>query len=228
MDRRARNDASSIVDILQPLEATHHLFDVSRRVEYEAQQVLFNEGDPMDHLYYVEHGMIKLINHMPNGRSRIVRLHGSGSAIGVGGVVDDYHEHSAVAVIDTVIYQWPIKALTAIRKQEPEIYSRLLEHCHAYLKLADTWITQFSTGSIQSRVARLILFLAEIEDTATNNRLTLLKSEEMGAILGVAPESVSRSMADFKRRGLLSHLEGAQGELYEVDVDALRRIADAG
>lgn len=226
MDQHIENTRSSILEILKPLERRHNLFNASHRVEFEPQQVLFNEGEPMDHLYYIERGMIKLINHMPNGRSRIVRLHGSGSAIGVGGIVDDYHEHTAVAVSDVVTYQWPLKAFNSIRKEEPEIYSKLLEHCHSYLKLADTWITKFSTGTIQSRVARLILFLAEVEDTQRDDQVTLLKSEEMGAILGVAPESVSRFVADFKRKGLLRHVEGLTGEHHEVDLEALERIAN--
>ncbi|OIQ81648.1 bacterial regulatory protein, crp family [mine drainage metagenome] len=74
-------------------------------------------------------------------------------------------------------------------------------HMQQQLDTADQFITEFSTGSAEARVARLLLFL---ESTSTGVYCELLGREEMASILGITTETASRIMADFRRRGLVS------------------------
>jgi hypothetical protein len=65
----------------------------------------------------------------------------------------------------------------------------------------------------------------DVEENGKDNHIALLKSEEMGAILGVTPESVSRVTAEFKREGILAPVPDSDTELYSPDLDALASIA---
>lgn len=175
----------------------------ARRVDYAPGDTLYHEGTEIEALLVIHRGRVKLVNYLENGRARIVRLHNRGAVIGLNGLMDEAHAHTAVAIDAVSLYHLPMHLIKPVKDDDPEAYCRLLEYWHAYLNTADTWITEFSTGTIRGRVARLIRFLIENDDETGPSEVSLLTVEEMADILGVTPESVSRVMAELKRRKIL-------------------------
>lgn len=199
--------------------------DATRLVQYAHGDAIYHEGDDVECLYLVRQGMVKLTNYLGNGRARIVRLHNRDSVIGLNGLLGEPHEHTAHALDDTWLYHLPLEYLRPLKENSPQVYSRFSELWHSYLGFADTWITDFSTGPIKGRVARLVRFLAELEEDTAPREVGLLTCEEMGDILGVTPESVSRVLAGFKRDGVLNATGQGSEERYLCDLEALSREA---
>lgn len=191
---------------------------------YEPGDTLFNAGDEVEVLIVIKRGRVKLLDYSENGRARIVRLHQRGSTLGLNALVDIPHAHTAVAVDRLEVYSIPISAIKLLEKNTAG-YCQLLEYWYDYLALADTWITEFSTGAIRGRVARLILFLIESEGVTMPNEVILLTVEEMADTLGVTPESVSRVMADFKRKKFLVASDYSHNYGYKVDLSAIEQEA---
>jgi len=202
-------------------EVLQHAPGAVRLTTYKPGDTLYHEGAEIGALYVVRRGRIKLLSYLPDGRARIVRLHKRGSVIGLNGLLGDTHQHTAVAVDQVEVYQIPLNLLSPLKQQDPVAYSRLLEQWHSYLNTADTWITEFSTGPIRGRVARLLLFLIDLDEDSGPQELTLLSCEEMAEVMGVTPESVSRVLAEFKRSGILTAQGDAAAERYHCDLAAL-------
>lgn len=179
------------------------LLESARIENYPPQSVLYRENDQVDTVFLIQAGLVKMLNFLPNGRSRIVRLHNRGSMIGLSGVMGESHDHTAISIAETVAFQIPLKAMLKLKEIDSTSYAKFLEKWYEYINQADTWITEFSTGAVRARIARLILFLAEFEPEGTEKEVRLLSSEEMADILGVTPESVSRVVAEFKRQNYL-------------------------
>lgn len=198
----------------------------TRAVQYAQGETIYHEGAGVDALYVVRSGRVKLLNYLADGRARIVRLHRRGALLGLNGLLGQDREHTAIAIDKVQVYQVPIAPLVALKERDPAAYSSLIEQWYRDLGYADTWITEFSTGAIRGRVARLIRFLSGWEADADACELALLTGEEMAEVLGVTPESVSRVVADFKRRRILHPVEGGGGERYRCDPTALAREAD--
>lgn len=201
------------------------LLEAARPSAIEDGAVIYHEGEPIDSVLVIEAGTVKLLRHLPNGRARIVRLHTRGSLLGLNGMLEPDHEHTAVAVGDVDVLQVPLSDVRRIREKDPKNYSRLLEAWNSYLTEADIWITRFSTGSIRARVARLLSFLAmrPTEHDDGRGQVSLLSGEDMANILGVTPESVSRNLAELKRQGVLAPLDGMT-ERYDCDLKALETL----
>lgn len=208
------------------LSALSPAINATRLVSYAAGDTLFHEGAGVDALYVIRKGRIKLLNYLENGRARIVRLHKRKSIIGLNGLLDEPHGHTAMAIDEVTLYQIPMHLIKTVTAQDAEAYSQLLEHWHEYLQLADTWITDFSTGAIRARVARLLQFLIETEEDSGPCEVVLLTVEEMAGILGVTPESVSRTMADMKRRKILQAVGADNPDRYRCDMQRLSRETD--
>jgi CRP/FNR family transcriptional regulator len=196
-----------------------------RAVTYEPNDTLYHEGDSVDALYIIRSGLVKLVNHLDNGRTRIVRLHNRSSIMGLSGLLDQRHEHTAVAVRETSIFQFPIRLIQTLKSEQPEFGNGLMEKWHRYLADADTWITEFSTGGIRGRTARLIRFLCDMDDEVGEREAVLLTSEEIGEILGVTPESASRVVADFKRKSILKPSDTGLANTYRCDLSLLNKEA---
>ncbi|NGX15338.1 Crp/Fnr family transcriptional regulator [Wenzhouxiangella sp. XN24] len=189
--------------------------------------MLFREGAEAASLFAIREGLVKLVRHLPNGRARIVGLHGPGAVLGspANDAAPAVNPHSAIALGDVVAVSWQAGSLQRLRRERPGSYIELLESLFGQVQQADFWITEFSTGCIRSRVARLILFLARLRGAATTEDVELLTCQDMGDILGVTPESVSRVVASLKRMGTLEADAGPGHGQLRCDLAALRRIA---
>ena len=217
-----------------PAELGHQmrqLLGPSRRVRVAARGIRYQEGEAATNAFVLRSGLVKLVSHLHSGRARIVRLCASGGLLGTGGVVHPTYEHTAVAVDDMEVEAIPTRRLARLRKTSPQLYARIAERWYGELRDADTWIMQFSTGSIRARVARLVDYLSMIRSPdglggdEHRSRVSLLTCGEMAAVLGVTPESVSRVLAEFKRKGLLQTVACEAHEGHECNVPALRAIA---
>jgi CRP-like cAMP-binding protein len=89
------------------------------------------------------------------------------------------------------------------------------------LNLADQWIVALGSGSARQRVARLILIFEEFF-ADKNGAFLLISREDMAAMIGIAIETVSRMIAEFKREDLL---QKAGGKLYLCKTEELKAIA---
>ncbi|MBD3671646.1 MAG: Crp/Fnr family transcriptional regulator [Gammaproteobacteria bacterium] len=193
---------------------------------YDEASVIFHEGSPIDSLQIVLRGRIKLVHYMDNGNARIVRLHNKGSILGLNGLLQEAHEHTAISIDAVEAYEIPMMRLHELKNDDLKTYSQLLEFWNDYLHMADKWITDFSTGPIRSRIARLILHLADIDDVTGESQARLLTGEEMAEILGVTPESISRTIAEFKRSEILVPIEPTTEHTFQCDLELLEEIAE--
>lgn len=202
------------------------MLDYSRRVTFDPRDVIYHQGSPARSVIFITSGLLKLIVHLPNGRARIVRLHRPGSVLGLEGLLEREHEHTAVSLTPVTALRLPLGAVQRLRMEDPETYISLTERWHDYLRDADMWITEFSTGPIRGRVARLLSFLAEFNPDSACDQVQLLTCEEMGSVLGVTSESTSRILAEFKRKHILVTDDGHPNELYNADLGRLHCIAE--
>lgn len=198
----------------------------ARLMHYAAGDTVYREGAEVDALYVIRSGRIKLLNYLGSGRVRIIRMHNRGSIVGLCGLVHEPHSHTAVAIDDVTAHQIPLHVMKTITDQNAETSRQLIKFLHEYLHLADTWITDFSTGAIRGRVARLLCYMVETEENAEPCEVTLLTVDEMADILGVTPESVSRTMADLKRKKILQSTGGVSHNRYLCNMKRLLREAE--
>jgi CRP/FNR family transcriptional regulator len=197
-----------------------------KQKHFAAKQVIYRDGDSADSVYAIRGGLVKLLSYLPNGRARIVRLHGKGAWIGLGGLLCQPYEHTAVAIDAVETFCIPVHRLLALKLQEPQQFFQFMEKWYEHLCDADIWIAEFSTGAIKPRVARLIGFLSDIEYGKSSGVVELLTVHEMADILGVTPESVSRILAEFKRVDILHKLgDDLSHELYQLNYQALQTLA---
>ncbi|MFZ0791728.1 MAG: Crp/Fnr family transcriptional regulator [Chromatiaceae bacterium] len=181
---------------------------------------LYRAGDRGDFMFTVRSGAVKLVQYLPDGSQRIVRIARTTDVLGLEGLLDGAYQHEAVVLQQTEVCRFPTRLVHDLGQQNPDLYRELMTRWQRALSEADAWLTELSTGSARQRVARLLLRLVRNRETSD---CQLFSREDMGAMLGVTTETASRAIADFKRQSLL--VETAPNR-FLLDIPNLRRIAE--
>lgn len=192
---------------------------------FNPRDIVYHQSDDVHSVYLIHKGMVKLLSYLPNGRARIVRLHANNHWIGTEGLLNHTYEHTAIAVNDVEAEQFTIHNTQSAIRENSNIADQLLKQWHEDLSQADLWISDFSTGGIKPRLARLLRYLAVLEFGEPGDRIELLSVQEISEILGVTPESVSRILAGFKRNEILRKQDSTQRELFWLDTEKLQQVA---
>ena len=166
--------------------------------------------------------MVKLEHIAKDGSSRIVRLLGNGAAIGLELLdgADGYH-HTAIALNQVDLCKIPVSTIRQLESKHPLLCVHVSEQLQNQLNIADQWIVALGTGSARQRVAQLVLVLEKFFSDE-NGAFILLNREDMAAMTGIAVETVSRMIAEFKRQKILYRF---RENFYMCNVAALQEIS---
>ena len=180
--------------------------------------VLYHIGDRGSHLYTIRSGLVKLVQYMPDGTQRIVRLESTTDVLGLELMVAQNYAHEAIALRPTELCRYPVSAVEKLSQTNPVLHKDLMGRWQKALTRADEWLTQLSTGSARKRLASLFLKLAD-----ENAECDLLSREDVGSILSLTTETASRMVSELKRESVIE--ENGKNH-FKIDIDALKRIIE--
>ena len=192
-------------------------------LEYAAGQPLLRMGDTATSLFTLRSGVIKLVRNTVDGRQRIVRVLRSGDVVGLEALMGPTYDADAIALTPIKVCRLPLQVIQRLNRETPRLHQRLLEQWHHSLKEADDWLAELNFGNARQRLAGLILKMRSEHDPEV---CTLFSREDMGAMLDLKLETVSRTLNAFAREGLVEPMDKI-GRVYRV-VDAVRLSAPKG
>lgn len=184
------------------------------------QAVLYRAGDPAQAVFTIRSGLLKLVQYLPDGRQRIVRLLRGTDVTGLEALLGQPYQHDAVVLQQADVCRIPLDVIQRLDSENPKLRKELMVRWQRALDEADAWLTQLSTGSARARMARLLLRLVSGRDDTC---CELFGREDMGAMLGITTETASRIIAEFKRSGALR--ETPNSCALRCDLSALNLIA---
>jgi CRP/FNR family transcriptional regulator, cyclic AMP receptor protein len=189
------------------------LFANAKAVKLATNKVVFHAGDPGDGCYRVDAGVLKVVMISPTGSERILAFLGRGDIVGELSIFDGRPRSASVVVVrDSALSFLSRPAFEAFAEGHPQICRVLLTLLATRLRETDITVAAESFLSLRGRVARTLLELAENfgEDVGSGRILIhqKIRQSDLGALAGIARETVSRILNDWKRRKLVSHLSG--------------------
>jgi CRP-like cAMP-binding protein len=201
------------VPLFQCLKADEKalLAPLSRVKVYEKGATIFSEGDRALDLSFVVLGQVKIVK-AAQGRDLIVGLFGPGEPIGIVAAFEGKkYPASAVALEPSTVLHVPERALFSVVDKHPEITRSLLQglmirQLEITRRLAD------STGTVEFRVARLFLTLAEKTGTPDGQGFEIglvLSRQEIADLAATTIETAIRVMSRWgKEKLVVTHAKG--------------------
>lgn len=190
------------------------------QLEMKPGEVLYKTGDAGHHMFTVRSGLLKLVQYLPDGTQRIVRLMSSTDVLGLEVLVGKPYEHEAVVLRASELCRYPKETVDHFSKTNSVLHKDLLKQWQKELTAADDWLTKLSTGSAKKRMANLLLRLVE-EDS---NECFLFSREDIGSILSITIETASRTLSEFKRLNLIKEIRSNH---LELDIEGLTALIES-
>lgn len=177
-----------------------------------ANATLYAESQPALGVFTLRSGMLKLVRSTPDGRQRIVRVLRAGDVAGLEALASAHYNCDAVALTDATVCRIPLSVMHHLAANSPRMHKRLMEKWQHALKEADDWLADLNFGSARQRVAHLVLKMRSPDDMT---HCTLFAREDMGAMLDLKLETVSREVSALVRDQLIAPLD-KQGRSYRI------------
>ncbi|QKO20599.1 Crp/Fnr family transcriptional regulator [Rhodoferax sp. BAB1] len=181
-------------------------------LEFAAGEALYSEGSRAQGIYTLRRGMIKLVRVTTDGRQRIVRVLRPGDVAGLEALGGGHFDCDAVALSGIAVCRIPLEVIHTLGASSPRLHLRLMQKWQAALRDADDWLADLNFGTARQRVSNFILKMRSPTDDRT---VTLFARDDMGAMLDLKLETVSREVSRLVREAVIEPLD-KQGRVYRL------------
>jgi CRP-like cAMP-binding protein len=179
---------------------------------YQSGQTLYEESGKAIGVFTLRKGLVKLVRLTADGRERVVRVLFPGDVVGLEALATGRYDNQAVALSEVSVCRIPLDVIHQLGANSPRLHRKLMEKWQSALKLADDWLADLNFGSARQRVLHFIRKMHEVSDDGT---ATLFGRDDMGAMMDLKLETVSREVTALVRAGVMEPLD-KQGRHYKV------------
>ena len=173
-------------------------------LRFEANSGIYTQGDAAEYVYTLRDGYIKLLHINSDGSGRIVRLVVPGDLFGMEALLGDVYTHSAAALSNIHRCRIPKRIISSLGEESPRLHRQIVKKWGEALAQSESWFSEINTGRIEVRLARFFLRVAKISgDMAV---APVFKREDMGLMMDVKFETISRALASMADQGVISNV----------------------
>ncbi len=170
--------------------------------QFKKNQVIYYEGDKGNNLYLVITGSVKTIKLADDGRELMTGMYTSDNYLGVHAILsNEVYTDTATALEDTSLCLIPKEQIETLLNQYPEISREFIKILANDIREKEDQLLQLAYNSVRKRMAEALLRLQR-QQTDGNNSFKISR-EDLAAMAGMATETVSRTLSDFKDENLI-------------------------
>tara|TARA_R110001592_G_scaffold153736_2_gene382483 strand:+ start:3128 stop:3832 length:705 start_codon:yes stop_codon:yes gene_type:complete len=175
-------------------------------IQYKKNQVIFNEGDTVQGIYFIQSGKVKVYKES-NYRGQIVRFAEDGDILGHRGIGgDNIYPISASTLEDSLICFISQEMLFKLLENNTALSIQMMLFYADELKKTEIRLRNMAVMTVKERVADAILLVQESFGSKNGNKGLLdveLSRKDIAEIAGTYPEQVSRFITEFKESKIL-------------------------
>lgn len=168
---------------------------------FKKNQVIYYDGDKGNGLYLIINGKVKTIKLAQDGRELMTGMYTNDDYLGIHALLsNEPFSDTATALEDTVLCLIPKEQLDELLNQYPEVAREFIKLLANDIREKEEQLLQLAYHSVRKRMADAIVRLAK-QQTGSND--IKISREDLAAMAGMATETVSRTLSDFKDEGLI-------------------------
>lgn len=194
-------------------------------IHVNAKERIFNEGDPVKGIYFIEKGKVKVLSKFNGKGEKIIRIAGNDMILGHRGINYNSYHISSEALTDTTLTFLPINIFLKIIKANPNMAIYLLNFFIEELREAEDRMDSLLNFDPKKRVALVLLKLIDCFGYASKNSNLLsftLTRADIANMIGTTYETVIRTLAKFEK---LNYIELVGKEIAIKNISKLKEIA---
>lgn len=189
---------------------------------FKKKEIIYTEGALPFHVYYINSGLIRTNKAMYNGKEVITELITKNNLFGFKEALsDEPYANYAVAVENTELVLIPKDVLLHELTKEPGLHLSLERNLSNSINQLENKLFLTAYMGVKKRVATTLVELSDIYINTLDSELIQLSREDLANYIGVSPETVIRTLSEFKDKGLIS-IE--TGKIRVIERDQLLKL----
>lgn len=195
-----------------PVTAQQMLAENALHKSYKKDEIIVNDGMPINSILIVQKGRIKTCRFNSDGQEQVLDVLHDGQAIWHGMFLKDsvYH-YSVVCLTDVNICVISRESFEKILSKHPEVAMSLITMLSTELDDAEEKAMILGIRDPKKRLAKFLLH----RDYRCIGDAIHLKLEDIAGSVGLRPETVSRCISYFEKAGYLERM--GQGKIKILD-----------
>ncbi|NIJ52607.1 response regulator [Dyadobacter arcticus] len=181
-------------------------------------QIVYYDGDQPLGIYLVLDGSIKTAKRSEDGRELVTGLFRTDDYLGVSALLLEHaFTETAEALEDSAVCMLQKDSVIALINQYPDIGSQFIRILSNDIHEKEEQLLSLAYHSVRKRLSNVLVKLS------TQGQLTEFKMsrDELASMAGIASETVSRTLTDFKDEGLIDK----KGSMIIIqDLDGLQKM----
>ena len=173
---------------------------------YRKKQVLFLEGNASHFIYAIKSGIVKIFKTAEDGKTHIMRVLSGGDFVGFDAVYNEEYLYSAETIEDSEICMMKKEDFNSLLHNDAEMAVELIKVLTRELDEARCFIRDLTIKTASQKVARFLLSpnSSSTPSSSAGRNITLpLSRRELAEMLGLTPETISRTLSRFEKERIV-------------------------
>lgn len=168
------------------------------------KQIIYYEGDSISGIHLILSGKVKAIKLNEDGREFVTGMYGPEDYIGIQAMLSgDQYNETVEAVEDTTICFLPKDTVHQLLDNYTDIGQKFIKVLSSNLVEKEEQLLQLAYHSVRKRMAEILLRLAKSTSDSEDQLSFRISREDLASMAGMATETVSRTLSDFKDEAII-------------------------
>jgi CRP-like cAMP-binding protein/ActR/RegA family two-component response regulator len=169
------------------------------------KQIIYYESDNVTGIYLILSGRVKAIKMSEDGRELVTGMYGPDEYLGIQAMLSgDHYNETAEAVDDTMICLLPKDIVKQLLDSYTDIGQKFIRLLSSNLIEKEEQLLQLAYHSVRKRMAEVLIRLAKQQNASESSEVQIrISREDLASMAGMATETVSRTLSDFKDEGII-------------------------
>ncbi|MBB2150483.1 response regulator [Pedobacter gandavensis] len=173
------------------------------------KQVVYYESDNVSGVYLVMNGKVKTFKLSEDGRELLTGMYGPEDYFGITSLLlNAPYKETAEALEDSTVCMLPKDLMDDLLSRYPDVARQFIQLISNNLQDKEEQLLQLAYHSVRKRMAEVLARLCKQEEQGLEMILRVSR-DNLAAMAGMATETVSRILSDFKDEGIIER-KGSQ------------------
>ncbi len=199
------------------LEDLKNYFDDYGELSHHLKgETIFQEGDRANKIFLILKGLVKTHKMDQNGKKLITSIQKPDDFMGLTSFIDNNpYQESATVLEDTDLAGVNKQILKELLSENCDLSLELMNILTDNLSDIKDHLLQMAYSSVSKKTAQTILQFAEVLDKGPLGEIKISRSD-LASVAGIAPESLIRTLSDFKKKGIIE-IEGRNIKILKLN-----------
>ncbi len=190
------------------------------------RKLIFQEGAPVQDVFFLRKGVVKLFTNLPNGQNQIFEILGPGNFLNLNtAVLCNLHDCSCQSLDECHLEILNGKDFFRLLRGHPDLTIQLTAYLAKQLGNCRRSLSDLCGRPTRERLAATIIWLAKEYGHATETGLEIdlpISRREIAKITGITTETAIRQLSALQKEGLIRSI---RRKIILTDIKRLSQLA---